>query len=199
MQANEHVLRPGIGRGRFDSPEFVLADRAAGAAGLAAVDTDEQPVAEAQAAAIVEGFRRELVLHQLADVMVARDAEDRQPAVREMRAEAPVGAAAVVLDQVAGHRDDVGAPVLGVDVREHGAQRAVGHGPAQACARLGEQVRVGDLQDPDGVGESFDDGESRAGRSGGSGDNSPPGGGRPAPAEGAGPVPGVTRSVAVVV
>ena len=61
-----------------------------------------------------------------------------------------IGAGRIVLDQVAGQGGDVGLPVACIVVCNHSLQSRIGDGAAQVTIPVGKQMRVRQMQDPDG-------------------------------------------------
>ena len=59
-----------------------------------------------------------------------------------------VRAAAVVMNQVTGDDDEVGAPVAVNIMIENGTQRRMRHSAAQISRGVGKQMRIGKVQNP---------------------------------------------------
>ena len=59
-----------------------------------------------------------------------------------------VSAAAVVMNQVTGNHDEVGAPVAFTIVIKNRTQRRMRYGAAQISRGVGKQMRIGKVQNP---------------------------------------------------
>ena len=86
--------------------------------------------------------------HQCANVVVTGYAVYRRADRSKNFAETIVRAAAVVMNQVTGNDDEVGAPVAIMIVIEHRTQRRMRHGAAQISRGVGKQMRIGKVQNP---------------------------------------------------
>ena len=138
------AARDGVGQ----AVQFFLADRAAGLALNAAVETKEQPVTHFLVGTVGKRRARTNGAHQITNVVIARDAVNSQLECQHEVPEVRVRALRVVMDEVAGREHPVRAPIGRSVMIENPLQRVGRPDAAQFAARVGEQVRVRQVQDP---------------------------------------------------
>ena len=80
--------------------------------------------------------------------MVTGDAIHGQAKFAEQVSKVIVSTLTVVLDQITSYDDDVSEPVAAAIMFEHGQQRRVRHGIAEASVCVGKQMRVRQVQNP---------------------------------------------------
>lgn len=94
---------------------------------------------------------REGCSHRFANIVIAGHAIDGQAQWRKQVAKMLIGASGVILNQIAGHDDNVGLPVAIDVIGKHGAKRRMGHCAAEAALCVGEQMRVCQVQYPERI------------------------------------------------
>lgn len=148
MQANQRMRGAGSCKGLVEPVQLGVCNQTPGLAGNAAVDTDDKPVPDTDFRAVPEWSARHCLAHQLPDIVVARDAMNRQAEWLEYLAEPVIGCGGIVLNQVAGDCDKVRRPAGLADTPDDRGKRRVRDRAAQAGLLVGEQMRVSNLQDP---------------------------------------------------
>lgn len=149
MQANHDMSRIRFCNRLVESLEFVIAYRAFGLIDNVAIEADDQPIVPLSVITIEKRRFRERVAHQRENVVVARDAVHGQVKLCEQDPKVIVSFPTIVLNQIAGNDNDVSQPVVIAVMFEHGGQRRVRHGTAQAAVRIGKQMRVCQVQNPE--------------------------------------------------
>ena len=148
MQANHDMSRIRFCNRLVEAREFVAAHRTTGLVANVAVEANNQPTVPLSVITIKKRRFRERVAHQRENVVVARDAVHVQVKLCEQGPKVIVRFPTIVLDQITGYDNDVSEPVATAIMFEHGQQRRVRHGVAEASVCVGKQMRVRQVQNP---------------------------------------------------
>ena len=138
VQAHHEMLGITAGKGFRESLELLRCHMAAGAAGNAAVQTDDEPVANFLKCAIRKRRRAANAAHQVPYVVIAGHAMHAHIQWQQQVPEAIVGGGRVVLNQVPGNNDALRAPVAGGVVIENTLQRCLRGNTTQLAVRISE-------------------------------------------------------------
>jgi len=132
----------------IESIQFGHGNVATGFAFDTTVDTGDEPVAVFDRLAVVKFVFSQYVLHDRANVMIARYAVHRQFQSTEQFAKVLIGTGAVILDKVTGRNNDISTPFLISVMLENIGEGRKSHSAAQVARSIGKQVRIRQVQNP---------------------------------------------------
>ncbi len=121
-----------------ESLQFIRRHTAAGAAGNAAVQADNEPVADFLKGTVRKRWRAANLAHQVSYVVIAGQAMHAHIQWQQQVPEAIVGGGRLVLNQVPGNNGALRAPVAGCVVIEDTLQRCLRGNATQLAARISE-------------------------------------------------------------
>ncbi len=132
----------------IESIQFGHGNVATGFAFDTTVDTGDEPVAVFDRLAVVKFVFSQYVLHDRANVMIARYAVHRQFQRPEQFAKVLIGTGAVILDKVTGRNDDISTPFLISVMLQSRVEGCISRNAAQLARGIGKQVWIRQVQDP---------------------------------------------------
>ena len=148
VQANHDVLRGTANDDVGKAIELFWHNLAPGIAPDATVYADEQPIADFLVRTIGEWRSATNRPHQVANIVIARHAVGAELERQQQITKMIVRLRRVILDDVARYDDAMSAPVASSVVGEDLGKRSLRVGATQAAFRVGEQMRVRQVEDP---------------------------------------------------
>ena len=142
VQAHHAMARAGAGQGLLERGEGRRAQGAAGRARQAAVEQHDTPAPQVDETAEHEGLSGELALHGLGLVVIAGQAQHRQPQRTKQAAEVRVSRR-VILHEITGHQQRIRWPVARTRVGQRRGQRRQRRHSTQRFVFVAVEVRVG--------------------------------------------------------
>ena len=155
VQADHDVFRAALGDRFGQALEFAFAETSARIVFDAAIESDQQPIADFLVSTVGKRGHAAYLLHVGADIVIAGHAMNSHVERQQEFAKPVVGLGRIVLNEIAGDQHTVCAPVTGGVVVENLLQRLCCNGTAELALKIGEQVWIRQVQYPNQTPVSF--------------------------------------------